>query len=638
MIRNRFLYALAAVAVFSTASQAQQVKDTADLFPPDSLLYFEVVKPAEISQQVAALTKGTLLEDMVSYMAKWREKDPNGLFMERQMLGMFSVFLGPEILAEFARLQGIAFAITGVNAKQEPDFAVVLLPGQSNFPGFVLRMIMMEMDMRTAAKVEGETVYGNRPFMFRQMAAPVAAPAAPGAPGAPPPPPPPPPPLEPPFIAWVSGAMVIGNSVEGVSDVVKRIKSKEKRPALSGDADFKEVSSLRRRAGLFTYANPGRAYDAILKSDKKAIPPELARAAVEILNIKSIRSVAANFALAEGSLDLRLAAKLEAGKTSPLLDLIADQRVSLPLFQPVPKDSIAAFSFALKDGEKHWKTLLAAVDATMDGKGPKPSEQVRSIEEKLKLSIGKEVVGRIAAVTIALPEKQELPKGATEIPMLFITGTDPGATERLEQLVAPLMGIVVGDTIDPVTQTIEGIKVRSLPGAGFPWNSPLHYGRSGTTLAIGIDRKLVAASLSGKIGASAIGDPKLVESLKEHDRAAAIGIWRWAELLPDGIVEMTEHRQWGPNGQPIVADAAARRDKAEKVRKSMAGLIHDMPPLLVSIERDDRQLVLRVQQRQSPGAVPKLVQDLFDGIMRSATNLFDAMNAQPAPPVPPVKN
>jgi hypothetical protein len=107
-------------------------------------------------------------------------------------------------------------------------------------------------------------------------------------------------------------------------------------------------------------------------------------------------------------------------------------------------------------------------------------------------------------------------------------------------------------------------------------------------------------------------------------------------LLPEAIAEMTNQQQWGPNGQLLAPDPAAQREKSEKLRKSMEGLIRDMPPLVVSIGRDDRQVLLRVQQRQSPGAIPKLIEDLIDGIMRGATNIF---NAVPAPAAPaPVKN
>ncbi len=628
MIRLRFLFSIAAAAILATACQAQQVKDLSTLFPPNSLLYFEVVKPAEISRECMSMVKGTILENMIPYMAKWHEKDPVGGFGDRQGIGMASMFASPEFLAEAGRLQGAAFAIVGLNKKQEPEMVFVLLSGESNFPGIMLRTILAELDTRIAAEVEGTPIFGFKPMMFRQVAA--GAVANPAAPGAPPAPPPPPPPLEAPFIAKIPGAIIMGGNTDSVSDVVRRIKSKEKSPSLSDHPEFKESSSLRRKPGLFAYVNPVRGLDAIAKADPKALKEQEPRWAMEMLNPKAFRSVAAHLALSEGTLDFQVGAQLEPSQSSPILDLIADQRVSLPIFQPVPKDSTVAFSFALKDGEKRWSQILTAADAIVGADGPKPSDQIHAIEEKLKVSIGKEIFGRIAAVTVALPEKQELPKGAMEIPMIFVTGNDPGATEQLEKLVAPILSMVAGETVDPITQTIDGIKIRSVSGAHFQWKAPLHFGRSGTTLAIGLDRKLVASSLSGKIGTSLLGDPKLADVIKEHDRAALVGMWRWAGLLPEGIAEMTDAPQWGPNGR-IAPNPAMIHDKAEKLRQSMQGLIHDMPPLVVSLRREDRQVLLHVQQRQSPGSIPKLIEDFADAIMRGATNNFGAAPAAPAP-------
>src|SRR5580704_3786631 len=72
MFRPRFLATIMVAASLTVSCQAQSVDDLADLFPPESLFYFEVVKPADISRQVATALKGTILEDMPSYMTKWR--------------------------------------------------------------------------------------------------------------------------------------------------------------------------------------------------------------------------------------------------------------------------------------------------------------------------------------------------------------------------------------------------------------------------------------------------------------------------------------------------------------------------------------------------------------------------------------
>src|SRR5438132_585675 len=141
---RRPLLVLAALAVLAAPAAAQPtpVKDLADLFPPDTLAYAEVVKPAEIARAVSAFAKGTIIEDMNAFMAKWRDKRGDGYFPDVMMLGTFSAFAGPEAMAEAARLQGAAVALTNIDKKGDPEIVGVILPGQSNVPGFIMRMIM----------------------------------------------------------------------------------------------------------------------------------------------------------------------------------------------------------------------------------------------------------------------------------------------------------------------------------------------------------------------------------------------------------------------------------------------------------------------------------------------------------------
>src|SRR5262249_24371341 len=203
-----------------------------------------------------------------------------------------------------------------------------------------------------------------------------------------------------------------GSSLQNTSDVVKRIKAKATTPALSGNAGFKELAALRARPGLFAYANPGqglKVLEEVLKENNEVVPPIFQRGLVQLLNPKAIRGVGASLTLSGGTLDLRVAANIEPGKSSPLFDLFANQKATLQLLNPVPKDSVAAFSLTLSDGEKQFKGLLEAADVVVGNDGPKPSDFVKQLEEKMKVSLAKDVAGRIAAVTVALPAKQELP-------------------------------------------------------------------------------------------------------------------------------------------------------------------------------------------------------------------------------------
>jgi hypothetical protein len=630
---SRSLQCVLAAAVFLPAAalaQPVQVKDPADLFPPDSLLYAEVTKPAELSRDVAAFIKGSVVEDMTQFMSKWREKKGDGYFMAAEMMAMMSAFAGPEALAEFKRMQGAAVAVTGVNKKNDPEFVFVLLAGDSNVPNFIMRMFMtVDFSLRSAGTVEGVPMFYEVPRGFNRV--------GPGAPA----PPPMPQEITGPIYANPPGAVIVGSSVEATTDLIKRMKGKEKRLALSGAPGFREAAALRQRPGLFAFANPGRILETVetyLKGDD-AFPPIARRLVAELVNPKAMRYAAASLTLIDGSLDLQLAVQTEAGNSSPLIDFIADHKVALPMMQASPKESIGLVTFALNDGEKKFNQLLAMAEKIVGDDGPKPSEQIKAIEGQLKASIGKDIFGRISAVTVTLPAHQELPKGAMEIPMLIVTGVDAAAAEKLEQLVPPVLGMIAGDLIEPITETIQGQKVRSLPGKAFPWKAALHYGRSGPSLVFGLDRKLVAAAMAGKPTDSILSDTKLTEAIKPHENSAVVGFYRWGNLLPDWFAVMGHERRW-VNGKFEEPDQAKIKEKSDKLRKSMAGLLQELPPLVVSLSRKSDGVVLNVRQRQQPGASAKIIDGLLDAVMSSATNVFEQMGnaAAPAPPPPPIKN
>jgi hypothetical protein len=632
MISRRLQCVLAAALMLPAAALAQpvQVKDPADLFPPDALFYTEVTRPADLSRDVAAFIKGSVVEDMTLFMSKWREKKGEGYFMAAQIMGMMSAFAGPEALTEFKRMQGAAFGVTGLTKKNEPEFAFVLLAGDSNVPNFIMRMFMVaDPQIRPAGVVEGVPMYYEKPYVFNRV-----------GPGAAPPPAPMPQEITGPIYASPPGVVIVGSSVEATTDLIKRMKGKEKRLALSGAPGFREAELLRQRPGLFAFANPGRILEAVesAKSDE-AFPPIARRLVSELVNPKAMRYAAASLTLIEGSLDLQLAVRTEAGKSSPLIDWLADQWVSLPMMQVAPKDSVGVITIAINNGEQKFNQLLALAEKIVGDDGPKPSEQIKMIEAQLKASIGKDIVGRIGAVTLALPAKQEVPKGATEIPMLIVTASDAAAAGKLEQLIPPILGLVTGDTIEPITETIQGQKVRSLPGKALPWKASLHYGRSGAALVFGIDRKLVAAAMAGNPKDGLLSETKIADAIKPHENSAMIGFYRWGHLLPDWFADMGHEKRW-VNGKVEAPDPAKLKEKSDKLRQSMAGLIQDLPPLVVSMSRKDDRLVLNARQRQQSGASAKIIDGLLDAIMSSATDLFEQVgNAAPAaPPPPPIKN
>src|SRR5262249_47661845 len=125
-------------------ARAQGPRDAAELFPAQTLAYLEFRQPDKLSRELAALFRGSALDDMPAVLAKHREKrgPGGGWFFEEMIFGEFSMFVAPETIGEFGRLQGGAVGLTGFTKNMEPEIVGVLLSGTSNAPTFVMRTFL----------------------------------------------------------------------------------------------------------------------------------------------------------------------------------------------------------------------------------------------------------------------------------------------------------------------------------------------------------------------------------------------------------------------------------------------------------------------------------------------------------------
>ena len=225
----------------------------------------------------------------------------------------------------------------------------------------------------------------------------------------------------------------------------------------------------------------------------------------------------------------------------------------------------------------------------------------------------------MAAVTLTLPAKQELPKNGSPLPMLVITGVDEDGTKRLEEVIPTLVGLAVGDTVEPITETINGRKIHSLPASALPWKTPLHYGRNGTTLIIGQDRKLVAASLGRELKDSLPAEPKVAAALKNHDHAALLGCVQWEPLLSQMLAEP--------------ADPKAKADETadSKPLTDLLAAAKPLPPLVVSLSRRDNEVRLLVRQPGLKESAAKLIDGSIDALMNGGSIKERMKQGIPAP-------
>jgi hypothetical protein len=507
-----------------TSLEAQEIKSPADLMPAGALFYGEIRQPGPLVQEAAKLVEGSALANVPDSLQKLRGKYEKFLRYNRfEELAVAGMFFSPEVIKELGRVQGAGFAMTGLSPRGEPEFAVVVLPGQSNVPAFMMRMFLSMERVRQVDTVEDVPLYRmyRLPFAF-------TAPALgkqeekPGQPemvemG--------------PVFARTEGLIVLGSS-ETVKDVIRRAKGKGKGMSLAEDKTFQEASkSMDNKPGLFAYASGVRLSN--LFQGKGG----LGREEEAVLGmIKSWKSVAWNLTLDQGTLHFREVAILDSANKNQVLDLLPSKGVDPTLFHFAPKDAVLAIALANPEGEKRWGKLLNLVDQSFPAiQGRKPSELLKDLEDQFGISVGKEVVGPIAGVGFAMgdPTKATVrrieKKGpnfqsvmvTTEIPVVIIVqATDDKAAQELEKLVPKLFGLINRQPGEPTSETVGGVEIRTLKGRG---NDNFSYGRQGNTLVLGPYSGPVAMALLG--GGKKQGlweDAKLANRFKELDNPLAV--------------------------------------------------------------------------------------------------------------------
>ena len=121
---------------------------------------------------------------------------------------------------------------------------------------------------------------------------------------------------------------------------------------------------------------------------------------------------------------------------------------------------------------------------------------MKELEGKYKVAVASGLIAKMDAVTIVIPAEQELPKGGKPGPTLVFHMADAASATAWESFIPKLLADLGGAASvgEPSLETINGIKVFTVSGVGLRWKAQVHYARNQSTVAIGLDRKLVAAA------------------------------------------------------------------------------------------------------------------------------------------------
>lgn len=627
---------LAAAAVLLTAvAPAGRAADPAALFPASTLAYAEVTGLGTAGPELAALLRGTVFEDVLTYVHNRRDKstEPRDLFGKDE-LAVLGLLAAPEMQAELKRLGGVGAGLTGFSDRGEPRGAVAILTGDSPAAGLFARAVLALSAVRRVGDIEGVPIfqYHTPGFVYdnngqQRLANDKPPPAA----------------TDKLTLAYLPGLFVLATDRAVVGELVRRFEGRS-TDSLAGTAAFKEAAGRHRQPGVFGYAAAEpfcTAYAAALKAGGSGVEPDALGWFKMLANVKAVKYVAVTARARDGGLAVTGAVGFDPAQKSPLLAALGGPPATPDLLHSAPSPAAGAIGFHLpeKDRAAAAVGLMNAVAVSAGQVGRSPGETVRELEKKYQTPISDEVLGRTRGVTVVFPpaapppkEGAPPPKAGVVLPTLVLHTDTPEAAGGWADLVPKLFGdLAKGPPPQPAAETVGGVRVLSLPAAAVPWKAPLHFGHKDTRFAIGTDRATVAAAVTGAASSSIVGVGK--PAFPPGDGAAALaavtpgGFLRALDVLtkadgpatpPKPAAGGRRMQRFNPWGQPIQDDQpdAKQLEDEGKAWGAMVKAAEPMGPTGVAVRRVGDELRVEVWQPKvrTGGLVP---------VLNAAANYWD---------------
>ena len=614
--------AFAALVVLAAALPARAATDPAALFPADTLVYAEVHKPAEVGPHVAALVKGTVLAEGLPFIHDRKDRaksmrDLNG----KPELGLLSLVASPELLAEFGKLGGLAAGVVGYTEQGIPEVALAVLTGDSPAGAAARAYLTLTPNLRRVGTVGSVPVFQSKPVSIsydnqgRQQVQNDKPPT--DTPGE----------LT---YAYTPALFVVGSTKAAVAVVLARFSGAAKSEGTLADAPaFRSAAAAHRRPGVFFYVNPAEAdkkLAARARQTNQADVPDAWGWFDLVVNGKAVRTVAGSVVFRDGGLAATVTATFDPAQKSPLVEFLSGSGAKVELLHHAPKPAVFAVTVVLPP-QGRAAALVGFLDALTKAEGEigrLPGEAVKELEEKLKVPLSDGLIGKTRAVTVVMPAKQELPKGARPLPLLVFHCETPEVAAAWEAFVPKLVADLSGAAAppEPASELIAGTKVLSLTGTGLPWKSAVSYARKESVFVVGLDRKLVGAAVAGDPGGSVVGASGVAEP--------AEGTGLFGTLAPGEVIRLLAER---PKAEgpvvPVPGPQPRRNDDGqfelekshEDEAKAMAEFLTafaGLPPMTVAVRRAGADLQLDLWQ-------PKVEGGAMTPVVNSGVAWFDKL-------------
>ncbi len=617
--------ALAALPILVSFASAQN-KDAVELLPAQTLACLELRQPARLAREISLLVKGSSLDSIPEQLAKMRDKDRQQgylTYLRRDRLNVLGLFLCPESLAEAGRLRGGFVALTGFDKDNTPHVAALLQSGTSNLPGIVTQMFLTGSSARKVGEIEGVPFYRQQMRIYRRMKA-----DAPGAAG---------PAFEErdfgPAVGRLPGAILMGSSVEALNGVVRRAKGKSVEASLTGLRAYKDAAVLRERPGLFAYLDTTAFQAKIGELGERPGNPDSGfnKSLLAVLGKDAVRNLTLSLTVQNGALEGRMRFDLNADSDSPLLGLLPNRAAARDLLHYAPSDALLAVAGGLGEGEKQIKTLLNLLDTLYEIDGRRgenrPSRALAEMEKKLDFHIDKDVLAPLTGMGFVVAKDWLTKPGQGAL--LLLQAKDEAAAAKLESDGLPrLLSLGEESAVKPIASEVGGQRIGSLDGGrGKRLPMPIHFGRRGAVVAIGLDAERVAAALeAGAKKKGLLGGAKVAEAVKGIDNeAVAVGVLSPTQAAFDLLAELNRppmmkmpERKPPPPGVQEPNPPVLRSLKETKTVQAFRGAAE---PLVFGMTRRPDSLTLEIQPMPLRQMMPRLIDVWIEAILDTPDNM-----------------
>jgi hypothetical protein len=605
--------ALLALPILVSSARAQN-KGAVELLPAHTLACLELRQPTRLAREIAALVKGSALDDLPRRLAKMREQGQPS-YWTRSELTALSVFLCPEMLEEAGRARGGFVALTGFGKDNMPNVVGVLQSGTSNMPGIFMRAFSTSSMVHLVGEVEGVALFREK---LRMYGAP-----KPGLPGQQPQ-------LQErdsgPVVGRLPGLILFGSSVDSFKDVIRRAKGKSVESSLTSLRAFKGSAALREKPGLFAYVDVAallaKVGDRARQADEGGARVE--KGLLAILGKDALRNLIFSLTLHNGALEGRMRCDLDAKGDSPLLGLLPDGPAPRELLHFAPDDALLALAGGLGGREKRWKTLVNLLDAFYELEGRagdnRPSRVIAEMEKKLNFHIDKDVLAQVTGAGFIVAKDWRIKPGQGAL--LLLRARDADAAAKLETEGLPrLFSLGDNDVTQPAESEVGGRKIKTLGednGAKrFPF--AVHYGRQGAVVVLGIHAERVAEALErGSKKKGLLGEAKVAEAVKDiDDKAVAVGVVSSSQMALEVFAALSRPQVMmrAPAGAPPQAVERPAHNLPED-SKAVQAFRQAGEPLVFGLHRQPDSLVLEMRPLSLRRMTPLLLEAWIEALLK----------------------